>query len=72
MVGEEQRAVRSAFTKLSDTRSASCWSSGWSRGSAADEVAELLDMRPGAVRTAQSRALDRLRTLLVPAEEVGS
>ena len=41
-------------------------------GFSADEVAELLDMQPGAVRTAQSRALDRLRSLLVPAEEVGT
>ena len=71
VVDEEQRAVRSAFTKLSE-RDRELLELRVVAGFSADEVAELLDMQPGAVRTAQSRALDRLRSLLVPAEEVGS
>ncbi len=71
VVDEEQRAVRSAFTKLSE-RDRELLELRVVAGFSADEVAELLDMQPGAVRTAQSRALDRLRSLLVPAEEVGT
>jgi RNA polymerase sigma-70 factor (ECF subfamily) len=37
-------------------------------GLSSDEVAYVLGMRPGAVRTAQSRALTRLRTYLAEEE----
>ena len=33
-------------------------------GLSSEEVAAILDMRPGAVRTAQARALDKLRSIL--------
>jgi RNA polymerase sigma-70 factor (ECF subfamily) len=71
VVDEEQRAVRAAFERLSE-RDRELLELRVVAGLSADDVADLLDMRPGAVRTAQSRALDRLRSMLVPAEEVGS
>ena len=41
-------------------------------GLSSDEVASILDMQPGAVRTAQARALDKLRAVLARSEEVGA
>ena len=51
---------------------ASSSSSGSWPASAPRRSTEVLDMRPGAVRTAQSRALERLRGLLLDVEQVGS
>jgi len=69
--GEEQSSVRSAFAKLS-ARDRDLLELRVVAGLGADEVAAVLDMLPGAVRTAQSRALERLRVLLAQVEEVRS
>ncbi len=71
VLGEEQDAVRSAFARLSE-RDRELLELRVVAGLSAEEVASVLDMRPGAVRTAQSRALERLRGLLLQVEEVGS
>ena len=71
VVGVEQDAVRTAFTQLPD-RDRELLELRVVAGLSSDEVASVLDMRPGAVRTAQARALDRLRTILARFEEVGS
>jgi RNA polymerase sigma-70 factor, ECF subfamily len=71
VLGEEQDAVRSAFARLGD-RDRELLELRVVAGLSAEEVATVLDMRPGAVRTAQSRALERLRSLLLQVEGVGS
>jgi len=71
VVGVEQEAVRTAFTQLPE-RDRELLELRVVAGLSSDEVASILDMRPGAVRTAQARALDRLRTILARFEEVGS
>jgi RNA polymerase sigma-70 factor (ECF subfamily) len=67
--GEEATAVRAAFARLGP-RDREILELRVVAGLSADEVAAVLDMRPGAVRTAQSRALERLRGMLVQAEGV--
>jgi RNA polymerase sigma-70 factor, ECF subfamily len=69
LVGEEQDAVRVAFARLGE-RDRELLELRVVAGLSADEVAEVLDMRSGAVRTAQSRALERLRGLLLEVEGV--
>ena len=69
VAGEEQDAVRMAFGRLGD-RDRELLELRVVAGLSADEVAGVLDMRPGAVRTAQSRALERLRALLLEVEGV--
>ena len=71
VLGEEHDAVRSAFARLTE-HDRELLELRVVAGLSADEVAEVLDMRPGAVRTAQSRALERLRGLLLQVEQVGS
>ena len=71
VLDEEREAVRSAFAHLSE-HDREILELRVVAGLSAEEVAEVLDMRPGAVRTAQSRALDRLRGLLLRVEQVGS
>jgi len=71
LLGEEQDAIRAAFERLPD-RDRELLELRVVAGLSAEEVAAVLDMRPGAVRTAQSRALERLRGLLVQVEEVRS
>jgi len=69
VVGDEQAAVRAAFERLPD-RDRELLELRVVAGLSSDEVASILDMRPGAVRTAQARALDKLRAILQRAEEV--
>ena len=71
VVGAEQAAVRAAFTQLPE-RDRELLELRVVAGLSSDEVASMLDMRPGAVRTAQARALDKLRTILSRSEEPGT
>ena len=71
VVGDEQDAVRIAFAQLGD-RDRELLELRVVAGLSSEDVASILDMNPGAVRTAQARALDRLRVILGRAEEVGS
>lgn len=57
---EEARAMREAYTRLSDD-DRELLDLRVVGGLSADEVATVLGKQPGAVRMAQSRALDRLR-----------
>jgi RNA polymerase sigma-70 factor (ECF subfamily) len=71
VVGDEQASVRAAFALLPD-RDRELLELRVVAGLSSEEVAAILDMRPGAVRTAQARALDKLRAVLGGAEGVGS
>jgi RNA polymerase sigma-70 factor, ECF subfamily len=71
VLDEERDTVRAAFCRLGE-RDRELLELRVVAGLSADEVATVLDMRPGAVRTAQSRALERLRHLLLQVEQVGS
>lgn len=64
---EEHVLIRNAFDKLDDD-DRELLSLRVVAGLGADDVGELLGKRPGAVRTAESRALGRLRSKL---QEVG-
>jgi RNA polymerase sigma-70 factor, ECF subfamily len=61
LLSDEHRQVRDAFDRLSD-RDRDLLELRVVGGLSADEVGEILNMRPGAVRMAQQRALDRLRS----------
>ncbi len=63
LLDEEHTAVRVAFDRLPD-RDRDVLELRVIAGLSADDVGRALDMRPGAVRTAQGRALGRLRALL--------
>ena len=69
VLGDEQAAVRAAFALLPE-RDRDLLELRVVAGLTSDEVASVLDMRPGAVRTAQARALDKLRAILLRGEEV--
>ena len=69
VLGDEHAAVRAAFALLPE-RDRDLLELRVVAGLTSDEVAGILDMRPGAVRTAQARALDRLRAILQRSEEV--
>jgi RNA polymerase sigma-70 factor (ECF subfamily) len=71
IVNDEHRDVRAAFDLLS-ARDRDLLELRVVAGLSADEVADILDMRPGAVRMAQARALDRLRSHFAAAAEVDS
>ena len=71
VVGDEQASVRAAFALLPD-RDRELLELRVVAGLSSEEVAAILDMRPGAVRTARARALDKLRAVLGGAEGVGS
>ena len=71
VLGEERDAGRAAFDRLPE-RDRELLELRIVAGLSADEVAAVLDMRPGAVRTAQSRALERLRGMLLEVKEVRS
>jgi RNA polymerase sigma-70 factor, ECF subfamily len=58
--GEEAAALRSAFDSL-DTADRELLELRVVAGLSAEEVGSVLSKRPGAIRMAQSRALDRLR-----------
>jgi RNA polymerase sigma-70 factor (ECF subfamily) len=60
---DEHAAIRHAFDRLSP-RDRDLLELRVVAGLSADEVATVLSMRPGAVRMAQHRALERLRALL--------
>ncbi|MBV9285708.1 MAG: hypothetical protein JO176_13890, partial [Acidimicrobiia bacterium] len=64
---EEAAAVRKAFGRLADG-DRELLELRVVGGLSAEETAEALGRRPGAVRMAQSRALGRLRRLLVEDE----
>ncbi|MHB2029586.1 MAG: RNA polymerase sigma factor [Acidimicrobiales bacterium] len=64
----EHQAVRTAFERL-DESDRDVLQLRVIAGLSSEEVAEVLETSPGAVRMAQSRALDRLRRLM--GEEVG-
>jgi RNA polymerase sigma-70 factor, ECF subfamily len=69
VLDEEQEAVREAFARLSD-KDRELLELRVVAGLGSDEVASVLGMRPGAVRMAQARALDRLRGHLAEREGV--
>lgn len=71
VVGDEQDTVRAAFALLPD-RDRELLELRVVAGLSSEEVASILDMQPGAVRTAQARALDKLRAVMARSEEVGS
>ena len=60
LLSDEHRQVRDAFDRLS-TRDRDLLELRVVGGLSADEVGEIMNMRPGAVRMAQQRALERLR-----------
>lgn len=60
---DEHTAIRHAFDRLSP-RDRDLLELRVVAGLSADEVATVLSMRPGAIRMAQHRALERLRALL--------
>ena len=68
---EDAAAVRAAFLRLdpSDQEVLELRVLG---GLSADEVAAVIGKRPGAVRMAQSRALDRLRQLMQEVDHAGA
>jgi RNA polymerase sigma-70 factor (ECF subfamily) len=59
----EHESVRQAFSQLNDAER-DLLELRVVAGLSSEEVAEILGMRPGAVRMAQMRALKRLRTLM--------
>jgi RNA polymerase sigma-70 factor (ECF subfamily) len=65
---DEHQEVRAAFDRLDDV-DRDVLELRVLAGLSSEEAAEILKMSPGAVRMAQSRALDRLRRLM--GEEVG-
>jgi RNA polymerase sigma-70 factor, ECF subfamily len=67
VIAEEGIAMRAAFEQLAD-RDREVLELRVVAGLSAEEAASVLGMRPGAVRTAQSRALTRLRALLSDSE----
>ena len=67
----EQDAVRLAFSRLSDS-DRELLELRVVAGLSSDDVASLLGMKSGAVRMAQVRALNRLRSLMIEIEGVGS
>ena len=71
VVGEEHAHVRAAFAQLPD-RDRELLELRVVAGLSSDAVATILDMRPGAVRTAQARALDKLRAALDAVQGSGS
>jgi RNA polymerase sigma-70 factor (ECF subfamily) len=66
-LGEEHARVREAFTRLSEAER-DLLTLRVIAGLSTEEVAVAVGKRPGAVRTAQSRALTRLRVLLEQSE----
>jgi RNA polymerase sigma-70 factor (ECF subfamily) len=60
VLADEHKAVRDAFSRLSP-KDRDVLELRVVAGLQAEEVAQILSMRPGAVRMAQARALDRLR-----------
>ena len=71
VVGDEQATVRAAFGRLPE-RDRELLELRVVAGLSSEEVASILDMLPGAVRTAQARALAKLRAALERYDEVGS
>jgi len=67
-LGDEHQAIRSAFERL-DESDRDVLQLRVIAGLSSEEAAEVLKTSPGAVRMAQSRALERLRRLM--GEEVG-
>jgi RNA polymerase sigma-70 factor (ECF subfamily) len=67
-LSDEHQAVRAAFDRL-DEADRDVLQLRVIAGLSSEEAAEALETSPGAVRMAQSRALDRLRRLM--GEEVG-
>jgi RNA polymerase sigma-70 factor (ECF subfamily) len=68
-MNEEHDAVRAAFDRLEDA-DRDVLELRVVAGLSSEETAEILKTSPGAVRMAQSRALDRLRRLM--GEEVST
>ncbi len=68
-LNEEHQAVRAAFDRLDDA-DRDVLELRVIAGLSSEEAAEILKTSPGAVRMAQSRALERLRRLM--GEEVGT
>jgi RNA polymerase sigma-70 factor, ECF subfamily len=68
---EDAAAVRTAFLRL-DPRDQEILELRVLGGLSADEVASVIGKRPGAVRMAQSRALDRLRQLMQEVDHAGA
>lgn len=71
VVSDEQATVKAAFARLPD-RDRELLELRVVAGLSSEEVASILDMLPGAVRTAQARALAKLRAVLDRSDEVGS
>jgi RNA polymerase sigma-70 factor, ECF subfamily len=69
VLAEEHSSMRQAFGRLG-ARDKDLLELRVVAGLGAEEVARILSMRPGAVRMAQHRALDRLRSLLESGERV--
>jgi RNA polymerase sigma-70 factor, ECF subfamily len=69
IIQEEGQAMRVAFKRLPE-RDRDILELRVVAGLGSEEAASVLGMRPGALRTAQARALARLRALLATAEEV--
>jgi RNA polymerase sigma-70 factor (ECF subfamily) len=68
VVEEEGLSMRAAFARLPE-RDRDILELRVVAGLGSEEAASVLGMRPGALRTAQARALNRLRTLLSEVEE---
>jgi RNA polymerase sigma-70 factor, ECF subfamily len=68
VIEEEGAAIRAAFDRLPE-RDREVLELRVVAGLSSEETASALGMRPGAVRMAQARALTRLRTILVEAEQ---
>lgn len=68
---DEHEAVRAAFARLTEPER-EVLELRVVAGLSAEETAAVLGRRPGAVRTAQSRALAHLRRLLVPVGEAAA
>jgi RNA polymerase sigma-70 factor (ECF subfamily) len=71
VVEEEGLSMRAAFARLPD-RDRDILELRVVAGLGSEEAAKVLGMRPGALRTAQTRALQRLRALLSEVEEAHS
>jgi RNA polymerase sigma-70 factor (ECF subfamily) len=71
IIEEEGQAMRAAFELLPE-RDRDILELRVVSGLGSEEVASVLGMRPGAVRTAQARALARLRVLLETVDEVST
>lgn len=67
VLADEHAGMRRAFRRL-PSRDKDLLELRVVAGLGADEVATILSMRPGAVRMAQHRALERLRSLLMDEE----